>query len=128
MAIRAYVWLWSVVPVLPATGRLTMPAVADAVAPAHWPKADWLPTGQRAASSATFAMSGSITCLHCAFVTCCRNGWPFDTVIETTGVGAQRVPLLSTAPYAYASCRGVTGITPSVNAPNLAGLMPGGML
>src|SRR5215475_2100414 len=124
MAIRAYVWLWSVVPVLPATGRLTMPAVADAVAPPHWPNADWLPTGQRAASSATFAMSGSITCLHCGFVTSCRNGLPFESVIEMTGVGAQRDPLLSTVPYADAICSGVTGITPSVNAPNLAGLIP----
>src|SRR5438270_8231312 len=59
IAISAAVWSPSVVPVLPATGLPTTPRTSGAVAPSHWPNADWSPTGQRIASVAACAMAGS---------------------------------------------------------------------
>src|SRR5262245_7831809 len=109
IAMSAYAWLLSVVPVLPAIGRrtvlpltvvVTCPATARAVVPSHLPNADWLPIGQRAASSATFAISGSMTCEHCGLAI---SSWvPFGSVIDLTGSGVHRMPLLAIVPYADA--------------------------
>src|SRR6266487_1658155 len=81
------VLLPSVVPVLPATGRPTMPRTSRAVPSSHLPNADWSPRGQRAASMAARATSSRTTERHCGLAT--SRELPLMSLMSTTGVGVQ---------------------------------------
>src|SRR2546421_5066270 len=89
IAISAAVWLLSVVPVLPAIGNLpTVPFVADAVdAPWHSPYWESSPTGQRAASTAACATSGSTADRQRGLAA--SSLLPLKSSISTTGSGSQ---------------------------------------
>ena len=90
IAIRVAVLSPSVVPVLPATGRPTMPLTSGEVAPLHRPNADWSPSGQRAASTAARATSWLTTCLQRGFAA--SSLLPLLSRISTTGIGSQYRP------------------------------------
>jgi len=80
--------LSSALPVFPATGR--PPMVSDtcgAVPPSHMPKADCWPTGQRAASAAAAARSGSTAWWQSGPTP--GTGLPDASVTASTGSGVQ---------------------------------------
>src|SRR3954462_10477238 len=112
---KVSVVLFSVLPVLPATGRPPkMPATCCAVPPSHLPKVACSPTGHRAASVAARATSGEITCRQLLAAGVLR---PCGAVIESSGDGAQPLPSAATVAYAEARSSGGTSITPRVKAP-----------
>src|SRR5262245_10413607 len=116
IAVSAAVWLWSVVPVLPATGLPTMPLVGPAVAPLrHMPYWDWSPTGQRAASEAARATSTGITWLQRGVAA--ASLLPLKSWMEITGSGVQYLPSAARVAYAFATSSGVDPDTPSVKPP-----------
>src|SRR6266508_2145544 len=89
IAMRAAVRSPSVVPVLPAIGYLlpTMFLVPPAVEPWHSPKNDWSPTGQRAASVAARATSGSTAWWQRGLAA--SSLVPLKSRISSTGSGSQ---------------------------------------
>ncbi len=90
IAISAAVWFPSVVPVLPAVGLPTMPRMLAAVAPSHWPNADWSPIGQRIASVAACAMLESTAWWQRGLAA--SSLAPLKSRISTTGSGSQYLP------------------------------------
>src|SRR6266508_2484749 len=106
---------WSVVPVLPAIGLLTIDRVAAAVAPSHCRYADWSPIGQRSASMAARATSGETTWEH--FESMPSSLVPSTLRISTTGIGSQYLPSAASVAYALVSSSGVVAVTPRVNGP-----------
>src|SRR5436305_7154766 len=102
--------LSSVVPVLPATGRLRNGYTSGAVdQPPQFPVAALYPVTQRAASTAPRATAGVTACVHCGWSTGVstpstpgqRTGPPDRSVTDCTGSGAPYTP--SAAMVAYAS-------------------------
>src|SRR5947209_6963158 len=91
----------SVVPVLPANGRLTVGYADGAVdQPPHDPVAAPYPVVQRAASTAARATSLLITCEQRGPATGCpfapSSGLPFGPVMDRTGSGSQYRPSAAT--------------------------------
>src|SRR5688500_15566046 len=111
----------SVVPVLPATGRPTMPYTPGAVdQPPQEPRAAPKPVTQRAASAAARAVAGLTACMQRGLATstplyaACE---PSGAAIDSTGSGSQYLPSAATVAYALDISSGVASDTPSVNAP-----------
>src|SRR6266508_2506222 len=113
---RPAVQSWSVVPVLPAIGLLTMERVGPEVAPSHCPYADWSPIGQRSASVAARATSWETTCEHFGLMP--SSLLPSMLRISMIGIGSQYLPSAASVAYALVSSSGVVAVTPRVNGPH----------